>query len=98
MRKADIADALVEKVGVSRKESGDLLELFLATIKETLAKGESVKIADFGSFLVRNKHERKGRNMKTGTQMQITPRTVVRFKASCQFKQSVVHPHGKVIL
>jgi integration host factor subunit alpha len=98
MRKADIADALVERVGISRKESGELLELFLATIKEELGKGASVKIAEFGSFLVRKKTERKGRNMKTGSQMQITPRTVVRFKASYQFKESVIHTHGKTVL
>ena len=98
MRKADIADALVERVGIPRKESREILELFLATIKEVLGKGDSVKISEFGSFLVRKKHERKGRNMKTGTQMQIKPRTVVRFKASCQFKESLVDAHGKTVL
>jgi integration host factor subunit alpha len=98
MRKADIADALVERVGIARKESGELVELFLTIIKETLGREDSVKIAEFGSFLVHKKHERKGRNMKTGVQMQIKPRTVVRFKASCQFKEAVIRPNGKTIL
>ncbi len=98
MRKADIADALVERVGIPRKESGELLELFLTTIKEALGQGDSVKIAEFGSFLVRKKNERKGRNMKTGHEMQITPRTVVRFKASYQFKKSVIKADGKAVL
>ncbi len=90
MRKSDIADALVERVGIARKESGEVLELFLATIKETLGKGDPVKIAEFGSFYVRQKDERKGRNMKTGDAMQIKPRKVVRFKASYQLKKSVI--------
>ncbi|MBI3357981.1 MAG: integration host factor subunit alpha [Nitrospirae bacterium] len=90
MRKADIADALVERVGISRKESRELLELILTTIKETLGKGDSVKIAEFGSFLVRKKKERRGRNMKTGLPMQIQPRKVVRFKASYQLKKAVI--------
>ena len=98
MRKADIADALVERVGISRKDSGDLLELILTAIKETLGKGDSVKIAEFGSFLVRKKKERKGRNMKTGAQMQIKPRKVVRFKASYQLKKCVKSADGKAVL
>jgi len=90
MRKAEIVDALVDKVGISRQQSGSIVELFLSAIKESLGKGESVKIAEFGSFLVRQKNERKGRNMKTGDMMQIKPRKVVRFKASYQFKKSVL--------
>ncbi|MEK7702816.1 MAG: integration host factor subunit alpha [Nitrospirota bacterium] len=90
MSKAEIANAICERIGVPRKESVVLLEQVLSLIKETLKNGESVKIAEFGSFLIRKKNERKGRNMKTGEPMQITPRTVVRFRASVQFKQSVL--------
>jgi integration host factor subunit alpha len=95
MRKTEIANAIYERVGIPRKESAALLEQTLAIIKETLKKGESVKIAEFGSFLVRKKNERKGRNMKSGEPMQITPRTVVRFKASAQFKQCVLPPQAE---
>ncbi|MEK7286088.1 MAG: integration host factor subunit alpha [Nitrospirota bacterium] len=91
MRKSEIASTICERIGIPRKESIVLLEQFLSTIKEALQKGESVKIAEFGSFLIRKKSERIGRNMKTGEPMKISPRTVVRFRASVQFKQCVLN-------
>ncbi len=89
MRKADLADKVVEKLGVSKKESIDVLSMVLDEIKSALKKGETVKIAGFGNFVVREKNARKGRNPKTGEEIGITPRRVVTFRPSQLFKQSV---------
>ena len=89
MRKADIANEVFEKIGVSKKESADILEVILNSIKEVLKKGEVVKIAGFGNFVVRQKRARKGRNPKTGEEIGITPRRVVTFRPSQVFKKFV---------
>ncbi len=89
MRKADLADKVVEKLGVSKKESIDILSMVLDEIKSALQNGETVKIAGFGNFVVREKKARKGRNPKTGEEIGITPRRVVTFRPSQLFKQSV---------
>ena len=82
MRKADIANEICEKVGVSKTEAMDLVEYVLESIKSVLKQGEPVKIAGFGNFMVRSKGERKGRNPRTGEEIAITPRRVVTFRAS----------------
>ncbi|MCH6556876.1 MAG: integration host factor subunit alpha [Nitrospirae bacterium] len=89
MRKADIANEIYEKVGVSKKESADIVEFVLNLLKEVLRKGESVKIAGFGNFVVRSKGARKGRNPRTGEEIGITPRRVVTFRPSQVFKKYV---------
>ncbi len=89
MRKADIADVLFDKVGLSKKEAADFLESVLSLMKEVLQKGETIKIAGFGNFVVRQKRERKGRNPKTGEGIAISPRRVVTFRPSKLFKKSV---------
>lgn len=89
MRKADLADEVVEKLGVSKKESSDVLQMVLDTIRAELEKGETVKIAGFGNFVVREKKARKGRNPKTGEEIGITPRRVVTFRPSQVFKKFV---------
>lgn len=89
MRKVDIANDLYEKIGIPKKEATDIVEMVLDTIKVTLQKGETVKIAGFGNFVVRSKRERKGRNPKTGEEIGITPRKVVTFKPSQIFKRDV---------
>lgn len=89
MTKADIVSAVYEKVGLSKKEATDIVETVLDTIKETLKEGEMVKIAGFGNFVIRNKGARKGRNPKTGENIEITPRKVVTFKPSMIFKEYV---------
>ncbi|HIE64349.1 MAG: integration host factor subunit alpha [Nitrospira sp.] len=89
MRKADIANEVFEKVGISKKESADMLEVILNLIKEVLKKGETVKIAGFGNFIVRHKKARKGRNPKTGEEIGISPRKVVTFRPSQVFKKYV---------
>ena len=89
MRKADIANEIYEKVGISKKEAAQIMEIILNTIKGILQKGETVKIAGFGNFVVRNKRSRKGRNPKTGEEIGITPRKVVTFRPSQVFKKYV---------
>jgi integration host factor subunit alpha len=92
MRKADITTELFEKIGVSKKEGAEILEIILSSVKDVLKKGEVVKIAGFGNFVVRQKKERKGRNPKTGEEIGITPRKVVTFRPSQVFKKYVNDP------
>ena len=89
MRKADIANELYEKVGISKKEAAEIIEVVLNAIKSVLQEGQSVKIAGFGNFIVRKKRARKGRNPKTGQEIGITPRKVVTFRPSQVFKKYV---------
>jgi integration host factor subunit alpha len=89
MTKADIVSAVYDKVGLSKKEATDIVETVLDTIKTTLNEGETVKIAGFGNFVIRQKGARKGRNPKTGENIEITPRKVVTFKPSMIFKDFV---------
>ena len=80
--RAHLSEALYEAVGLSRYECGDLVDTVLREISDTLTKGEAVKISSFGSFSVRQKGERIGRNPKTGEETPITPRRVIIFRAS----------------
>jgi integration host factor subunit alpha len=80
--KADIIDLVHEKIGFSRHESAEVVEATLDMLKEALQKGERVQIVGFGSFLVRPKKERVGRNPKTGEEIVIAPRKVLTFKPS----------------
>jgi integration host factor subunit alpha len=82
MIKADIIDLVHEKIGFSRHESAEVVEATLDMLKEALQKGERVQIVGFGSFLVRPKKERVGRNPKTGEEIVIAPRKVLTFKPS----------------
>jgi integration host factor subunit alpha len=89
MIKADIARAVQEKASLTVKEAADAVELVLATLKETLAEGETVKLSGFGTFLVRKRGERKGRNLKTGQEIPVKARWVITFKVSEQLKAMV---------
>jgi integration host factor subunit alpha len=89
LTRADLADALVRKVGLPRNESQDLVELVLSEISQTLAHGEGVKLSSFGSFGVRSKAERMGRNPKTGEEVPITPRRVLVFRPSNIMKERI---------
>jgi integration host factor subunit alpha len=82
MTKADIVEALYEKVGFSKKEAADLVELVFDTLKSSLASGEKVKISGFGNFVVRQKRSRVGRNPQTGESIQISARRVLTFRPS----------------
>jgi integration host factor subunit alpha len=85
----DLYDAVYQKVGLSRSESASLVELVLKEIKDSVARGESVKLASFGNFAVHEKGERMGRNPKTGVPAPIPSRRVVLFKASAIMKQRI---------
>ncbi len=89
LTRADLAEALVEKVGLPRNESQDMVEIILKEISDSLAKGEQVKLSSFGSFGIRSKGERIGRNPKTGQEVPITPRRVLVFKPSNIMKDMI---------
>ena len=89
MTKADIVEAIYEKVGFSKKEAADLVEMVFETIKETLEAGEKIKISGFGNFVVRKKQPRVGRNPQTGEEITITDRRVLTFKPSAVLKESL---------
>ena len=87
--RTELTEAVYQEVGLSRNESSDLLETVLEKISETLITGESVKISSFGTFSIRSKSERIGRNPKTGIEVPITPRRVINFRPSQQLKLRV---------
>ncbi|MCJ8191442.1 integration host factor subunit alpha [Sphingomicrobium aestuariivivum] len=82
LTRADLADVVHVKLGLSRAESASLVERLLAHMCESLSNGENVKISGFGSFILRDKGERIGRNPKTGVEVPIAPRRVMTFRAS----------------
>ncbi len=87
--RAQLSEAVYQEVGLSRNESADLLELVLNEISTALAKGDSVKISSFGSFSVRSKGQRVGRNPKTGEEVPILPRKVLVFRPSQLLKNRI---------
>ncbi|MAI63118.1 MAG: integration host factor subunit alpha [Micavibrio sp. TMED27] len=87
--RADLADAVCDEVGLSRNESADLVESILDEISGALVAGDTVKISSFGSFSVREKGERIGRNPKTGVEVPILPRKVLVFRASHVLKDRI---------
>lgn len=87
--RAQLTEAVYQEVGLSRNESADLLESVLDMIAETLAQDETVKISSFGSFSVRKKGERIGRNPKTGEEVPILPRKVLVFRPSQVLKTRI---------
>ncbi len=80
--KADIVEKVYDKIGFSKKEASELVEMVFDSLKETLQRGEKVKISGFGNFLVRGKKERVGRNPQTGDQIKISARRVLTFRPS----------------
>lgn len=87
--RAQLSEAVYQEVGLSRNESADLVEVVLKEIADALTRGDSVKISSFGSFIVRQKSERVGRNPKTGEEVPIRPRRVLVFRASHVLKDLV---------
>ena len=82
MTKADIVEKVYQKIGFSKKEASELVELVFGTLKTVLQNGEKVKISGFGNFVVREKRERVGRNPQTGQQIKISARRVLTFRPS----------------
>jgi integration host factor subunit alpha len=89
MTKADIVEAIYEKIGFSKKESAEIVELVFDTMKETLEKGEKIKISGFGNFVVRAKRPRIGRNPQTGEEIEISARKVLTFRPSQVLKSAL---------
>ena len=90
MTKADLARVIYERHGgLSNKEASRLVDVILTSIKRGLSNGERVQISGFGTFLVREKRERKGRNPQTGEEMLIQPRKSVVFRASKTFQNGL---------
>jgi len=89
MTKADLVETIYEKIGFSRKESAEIVDLVFDLMKETLESGEKIKISGFGNFVVRQKRSRKGRNPQTGKEIQITARRVLTFKPSQVLRKSL---------
>lgn len=80
--KADIVEKVYQKIGFSKKEASELVEMVFDTLKDTLKEGDKVKISGFGKFEVRGKKERVGRNPQTGEQIKISARRVLNFSPS----------------
>jgi integration host factor subunit alpha len=92
LTRADLVDALVKQAQQPRAAASDLLENLLGAIEAELVRGETVKLARFGNFVVREKRQRVGRNPKTGEEVPITPRRVVTFRPSPMLRTRVEKP------
>jgi integration host factor subunit alpha len=88
--KAEIAKVVHERVGLSKKESGQIVDVVLDVVHKALEQGEDVKLSGFGHFMVRNKRPRRGRNPKTGDEITISSRRIVTFRASQLLKNQVL--------
>ena len=82
LTRADLSEAVHNEIGLSRAECSDLVEAILGHMGNALAKGQNVKISGFGTFILRDKPKRIGRNPKTGVEVAISPRRVLTFRAS----------------
>ncbi len=89
LTRADLAEAVFQKVGLPRNESAEIVELVLREIVASFERGDTVKLSSFGSFGIRDKGQRIGRNPKTGQEVPITPRRVLVFRASNIMKQRI---------
>jgi len=92
LTKAELAELLFHKVGLNKREAKDVVESVFTEIRETLARGETVKLSGFGNFQVRQKPARPGRNPKTGEIVPIAARRVVTFHPSQKLRLTVQHP------
>jgi integration host factor subunit alpha len=90
LTRADLSEALHREVGLSRADSAKIVEQILSHMCEALSNGENVKISGFGSFVLRDKGERIGRNPKTGVEVPIAPRRVLTFRASQMMRDRIV--------
>ncbi len=90
LTRADLSEALHREVGLSRADSAQMVEQILEHMCEALAEGQNVKISGFGSFILRDKGERIGRNPKTGVEVPIAPRRVLTFRASQMMRDRIV--------
>jgi integration host factor subunit alpha len=89
MTKSDMVEKIYEKIGFSKKESAELVEMVFDIIKSTLESGEKIKIAGFGNFVVKEKADRRGRNPQTGEEIVISARKILTFKPSQVLKSAI---------
>ncbi len=89
LTKADIVERLYKEANFSKKEATDLVEMVFTLMKDTLSKGEKVKISGFGNFSIKDKPARRGRNPQTGETLEISARRVLTFKPSQVLKEDV---------
>jgi integration host factor subunit alpha len=89
MTKADIFEKVQNSIGVSKKESAEMVEAVFAIMKSTLESGENLKISGFGNFIVKQKADRRGRNPQTGETITITSRKILSFKPSNLLKHAI---------
>lgn len=89
LTRADLADSLNRQIGLSRAESASMVESILDMLGSALERGENVKISSFGTFVLRDKTERVGRNPKTGIEVPIAPRRVLTFRASQSMRDRI---------
>lgn len=89
MTKSDMVEKIYEKIGFSKKESAELVEMVFDIIKGTLESGEKIKIAGFGNFIVKEKADRRGRNPQTGEEIVISARKILTFKPSQVLKSAI---------
>ncbi|MFQ5955154.1 MAG: integration host factor subunit alpha [Kiloniellales bacterium] len=94
LTRADLSEAVYQEVGLSRNESAAFVESVLGEIANSLTRGEAVKLSSFGSFSVRQKGQRIGRNPKTGQEVPILPRKVLVFRPSHVLKRLINKAHG----
>ncbi len=87
--RADVAETIYEEIGLSRKDSGDILDMIIDEIKADLVKGNDVKLSSFGTLALRKKNPRIGRNPKTGVEAEISARTVISFKPSQNLRKTI---------
>lgn len=95
LTKAEMAEKLINELGLSKRDAKDMVELFFSEIRECLTDNEQVKISGFGNFDLRDKRERPGRNPKTGEEIPISARRVVTFKAGQKLKARVESYKGE---
>jgi len=90
MTKADLVELIYERIGLSKKEAGEIVEEVFAIVRDKLCEGEKVKISGFGTFVVNHKRARRGRNPQTGEPITIDSRSVLSFKPSQLLKERVL--------
>jgi integration host factor subunit alpha len=95
MTKQEIVTTVYERLGFSKRESSDIVELFFRIVKQRLAGGENVKISGLGNFVVKHKKARKGRNPQTGEEIEIAPRKVLNFRLSQVLKDEINNNNHK---
>ena len=87
--RADVAETIYEEIGLSRKDSGDILDMIINEVKNELIAGKDVKLSSFGTLSLRRKNPRTGRNPRTGVEAEISARTVISFKPSQNLRKSI---------